>query len=423
MVNIRNEISGGRGLRIRFLSYGLTLTALLSTTAFGQWLQWGGPNQNFQAGAHSLASSWPETGPRKIWKRDLGDGYSAILVDEGRLYTMYRMNNKEIVIALEEKTGKTIWEYKYDSAPAEGHYVEFGEGPRATPLIVGDRIFTIGVSGAMHCLDKQTGKVYWSHELWKDFKGNVLPQGYSSSPIAYKNTVITLVGGEGTGLVAFDQADGHVVWKNLDFINSYSTPMIIKVEGLDTLITFMGKEIIAVDPKSGNLHWQYPVENRWKQNICLPVWNQENQILFFSSNHVGARGFKLTRNGDKIEYEELWATKKVQFYHVTSVGIGDYVYGCARGSAPHFFTAVNIKTGELAWRERGFSKATCVYADGKMIILGEDGLLGLATVTPEAFTVHSKVSILGKVSWTVPTIVGKNMYVRDKKVILAMDLS
>lgn len=412
-----------RCMCVRSISCCFVLTALLSTTAFGQWLQWGGPNQDFRANAHSLSSSWPETGPKQIWKRDLGDGYSAILVDESRLYTMYRTDDQEAVIAMETKSGKTIWEYKYDSSPAEGHAKSFGEGPRATPLIVGDRIFTIGVSGAMHCLDKNTGKVQWSNELWKDLKGNILNHGYSSSPVAYKNTVIALVGGEGAGLVAFDQNDGHVVWKNQDFTNSYSTPLIINVDGLDTLVTFMSKEIVAIDPANGNLHWQYPFENRWKQNVCIPVWNKEKNILFFSSTSMGARGFKLARKGDKVEYEELWSNKKVQFYHVTSLRIGDYVYGSTRGSAPHFYTAVNIVTGKLAWRERGFSLATSVLADGKVIILDEDGQLGLTTVTPEGFKVLSKVSILEKVTWTVPTIVGKNMYIRDKKVIMALDMS
>lgn len=407
----------------KLVVYSFVMTVMLSTTAFGQWLQWGGPNQDFKADAHSLASSWPEDGPSKIWQRELGDGYSAILVDNGTLYTMYRANNQEIVIALEAKTGKTIWEYKYDSSPEEGHAKDFGEGPRATPLITGDRIYTIGVSGAMHCLDKKTGKVHWSQELWKDFKGNVLNHGYASSPIAYKNTIITLVGGKGASLVAFDQTDGHVVWKGLDFINSYSTPIMIDVDGLDTMLTFMGKEIIAIDPNNGELRWSYPFENRWKQNVCMPVWNKKNNILFFSTTSMGARGFKLTRNKNKVDFEELWANKKLQLYHVTAIGLGDYVYGCARGSAPHFYSAINIKTGKLAWRERGFAKATSVYADGKMIILEDDGHLRLARVNPEALTIQSKVKLLDDVAWTVPTIVGKNMYVRDKKIIMALDLS
>jgi hypothetical protein len=145
-------------------------------------------------------------------------------------------------------------------------------------------------------------------------------------------------------------------------------------------------------------------------------------MLFFSVSGAGSRGVKLTKDGDKTKVEEIWSSRKIQFYHVTSVRIGDYVYG-STGNGPNFFAAINFKTGKIAWRKRGFSKATCVYADGKFIILDEDGNLGLATATPEDLTVHSKVKLVDNgVAWTVPTIVGKNMYIRDKNTIMALDL-
>ena len=131
---------------------------------------------------------------------------------------------------------------------------------------------------------------------------------------------------------------------------------------------------------------------------------------------------KLARKGDKTELVEVWSSRKIQFYHVTSVAIGDYVYGSTGSRDPCFFAAINIKDGKVAWRERGFAMATCVLADGQLISLDEDGQLGLATATPEKLTVHSKVSLLDKVSWTVPTVVGTKMYVRDKKIIMALDL-
>ena len=119
---------------------------------------------------------------------------------------------------------------------------------------------------------------------------------------------------------------------------------------------------------------------------------------------------------------EAWSTRKIQFYHVTAIQRGDYVYGSTGTMGPAFLAAVNIKTGKIAWRKRGFAKATCVYADGKLIVLDEDGNLGLASVSPEGFDVHSKAQLLERVSWTVPTIVGKTMYARDKENLFAFDL-
>ena len=151
----------------------VSLTVGESTSS--SWIQWGGPGQEFRAASTGLAAEWPEAGPRELWSRELGDGYSAILVEDGRLYTMYRSDEKEAVICLDATDGKTIWEQRYEHEPAEGHVRNFGSGPRSTPLIDGDRIFTIGVAGKMHALNKKDGKVLWTHDLWDGVRRQQAP--------------------------------------------------------------------------------------------------------------------------------------------------------------------------------------------------------------------------------------------------------
>jgi len=420
MTQVRHTRNGIDLAMLWVALFGTLGFALIAPKARAQWTQWGGPRADFSADSKGLAKEWPADGPKKLWTRPLGEGYSAILVDDGRLYTMYRAENKERVICLDAKTGETIWEHAYGSAPREGHVMEFGDGPRATPLLVGDRLFTIGISGKMHCLDKKTGKVHWSHDLWTDYGGNVLNHGYSSSPIAYKDTVIGLVGGQDASIIAFKQNDGSIAWKSLSFGNSFSTPRIFKVHGEDQLITFMATEVIGVDPNNGQLKWQFPHENQWKQNISVPILLGD--ILFISSPDAGAKGLKLTKEGSQFNVSEAWASRKVQFYHVSAVKEGDFVYGSTGMQAPAFIVGLNMKTGELAWRERGFAKANVLQADGHLLILDEDGNLALATATPKGLTVHAKAKVSEAVSWTVPTLVGKTMYLRDKKTIAAYDL-
>jgi outer membrane protein assembly factor BamB len=387
----------------------------------GTWTQFGGDNQDFKADSTGLADSWPEDGPKKLWSRELGEGYSAILVEDGSLYTMYRTDDKESVIRLDAKTGETIWEHKYDHSPAEGHVHQFGDGPRSTPLLVGDRLFTVGIAGRMHALNKKDGKVLWSHDLWADFGGSVLQHGYSSSPIEYGKTVIVLVGGEEKSIVAFNMKSGKVAWATQSFKNSYSTPKIFKLNGKEQLVTFMAHELVGIDPGTGALLWRYEFANQFEQNINMPVL-ADNDVLFMSSPQVGARGVKISQEGDEAEIEEVWSSRKIQFYHAATVQIGDYVYGSTGTMAPAFMAAINIKTGEIPWRKRGFAKANCVSADGRMIVLDEDGVLYLTTATPDDLEVHSQVDLLEDVAWTVPTIVGKTMYVRDKVTIQALDL-
>ena len=386
------------------------------------WLQWGGPGQDFKAPSGALASSWPEDGPKKLWSRSLGEGYSAILVDDGRLFTMYRTDGKETVACLDAKTGETVWEHRYDHSPANDHAYGFGAGPRSTPLIAGDLLFTIGVAGRMHALNKNDGKVIWKAELWGDrFGGNVRGHGYSSSPVAYKDTVIVTVGGENAGIVAFDQRDGSVKWKALNFKNSHSSPRIVDVAGERQLVVFMADELIGVNPDNGELRWRYPHVNQWGHNISMPTVLDE-ETIFLSSIQVGARGIRLTRDGETIEARQTWSERRIQFYHGSTVRQGDWVYGSSGSMGPAFMAAVNIRSGEIGWRERGFAKANCVGADGKLIILDEDGMLYLARATPEELVVLDKTQLLNKVAWTVPTIVGTTMYVRDNERILAVNL-
>ena len=408
-----------RGTRLGVLCATLGVALLLPAAVWAQpaesWTQWGGPEQNFKAPASGIADSWGEHGPKQLWSRDLGDGYSTILVEDGRLYTMYRAGDQEAVICLDAETGETIWEHRYDHDAAEGHVTQFGVGPRSTPLIAGDRLYTIGVAGMMHSLKKETGEVVWAHNLWGDvFGGNWLQHGYTSSPIEYGDTVIALVGGEDKSIVAFDKNDGSVVWQSMSHPNSYGSPQILEVDGQEQLVAFMRDGMVGADPATGEEFWHYPLEGQFQQNINPPTL-VEGQYLFLSSLNNGARGLKLSNTEDgKTEVEELWSSRKIRFYHVTAVNDGDWVYGSSGGGSPAFMSAVNVKTGEIPWRKRGFAKANTVLADGRVIVLDENGTLYLTTATPEDLTVHIQVDLLDRVAWTTPTVVGSKMYVRDK---------
>jgi outer membrane protein assembly factor BamB len=194
----------------------LALFVLTTKAQSSDWAQWGGPHRNFISEAKGLATSWPETGPRRLWQRELGEGYSAIAVERGTLYTMYRKGDNEVAIALDAGTGKTLWEYSYAAPFSPDYDMTNGPGPHATPLVSGNFVFTSGSTGKLYCLDKQTGKLLWSHDLLAEFHGTLRVTGYSCSPIAYKNSVVMMEGGPSSALVAFNQKDGAVIWKQHD---------------------------------------------------------------------------------------------------------------------------------------------------------------------------------------------------------------
>lgn len=403
----------------------LALLLLTATPAIAQssdWAQWGGPHRNFISETKGLATNWPVAGPRRLWQRELGEGYSAIAVEGGTLFTMYRKDENEIVIALDAASGKTLWEYSYPAPFSPEYDMSSGPGPHATPLVSGDLVFSSGATGKLHCLDKKSGKVLWSHDLLAEFHGTLRVNGYSCSPIAYNDKIVMMVGGPSSALVAFNRKDGSVAWKKHDFKNSTSSPLIIKVDGQDQLVAFMYGEIVGVDPNNGNLLWSHAHPAEFGLNTSTPVWGPDN-LLFMSSGYGGgSRVLKLSRAGEKTTVEELWANRLMRIHFSNAIRVGDVIYGSSGDFGPAPFTAIDVKTGKVLWRHRSFPRASFLFADGRFIILDEDGHLLLATATSEGLTVSSKVELLGTQSWTVPSLSGTRLYARDRKNVVALEL-
>ncbi|HEX4915277.1 MAG TPA: PQQ-binding-like beta-propeller repeat protein [Vicinamibacterales bacterium] len=426
------------------LAAPLSLALTAQTKPADSWTQWGGPNRNFIVNTTGLADTWPETGPPVLWSRPLGTGHSAILVDDGRLYTMYRAGNgrakqgpwdaEETVIAMDAATGKTLWEHKY---PSRREDFSFGAGPHSTPIIVGDRLFTIGTNKQMFAFDKRTGKVLWSRDFVKDFNSHellirpVVKTGYGCSPIAYRDTIICSVGGPGQSVMAFRQSDGAVVWKSGDFLTSEAPPIMINVAGRDQLVVFGGGTVNGMDPVNGKILWSHVHDPGNDLNCGTPLFGPDNILFVSSAYRAGSRAIQLKPDRDVTYAEELWFTNRVRFMFLNAIRVGDFVYGTTGDFGPAFLTALNIKTGQPAWQHRGFGRASMVYADtppagggqGKAIIMDEDGDLALARLAPEGVTILAEAKkVFDTTTWTVPTLVGRTLYARDREKIVALDL-
>jgi outer membrane protein assembly factor BamB len=397
----------------------IAVFALTPLPAGGSWTQWGGPDRDFTVDATGLASTWPEEGPRRLWSREFGEGYSSLLFEDGRLYTMARDGDSEIVVSLDAETGRTLWKRSYAAPYHASQTQQFGGGPNATPLIVGDRLVTIGFTSVLHCLDKRDGSVLWSHDLIEKFGGQTLEFGYSSSPLVHDGRIVVLVGGKKHAAVGFDPESGSVVWKAAPLDISYGTPRVIDVDGQDQLVFMTPTEVVGIGLDSGNVAWRHPHENQYETNCAGPWWGDDNLLFVSSQGEAGSRTLKLTHREGTTTVQEVARNKEMRIFHNTAVRLGDWVYAGSHDS----LVAYNIRKGETAWKEEGFTEANVLLADGKAILLDEEGRLALATLTPEALVLHSSVQLLDKPAWTPPTLVGTRLYLRDKHRLLALDLA
>jgi outer membrane protein assembly factor BamB len=295
-------------------------------------------------------------------------------------------------------------------------------------LVVGDRVFTTGTNKQLHAFDKRTGEVLWSHDLVADFGAPptlirpAVKAGYGTSPTAYKHLVIVTAGGSDQSVMAFRQDDGAVVWRGGQFLIAPATPILADVCGQTQLIVYGGQTINGLDPDTGDVLWTHGHETQGDMNNSTPVWGDDNVLFMTAAYNSGSRAIRLTREGEDTQVEELYYTTGLKAMFGNVLRLGDYVYGSSGDFGPAFLVALNVTTGEEVWRLRGYGRSSFVHADGKAIMLTEDGQLVLARLSPDGMTVLASAELLETTAWTAPTLVGTRLYVRDRAKIMALDL-
>lgn len=404
----------------------LVATAWLPAAAGAQeWRQWSGPGGDFTVASGALAESWPEAGPRQLWKRPLGKGYSSILHREGSLYTMYREGDDEIVIALDAGTGATRWQHREVPKLWRDMTYAFGKGPNSTPILVGDRLVAPGIAGRLRCLDASSGELVWQRDLQKDFgrRRRLEEYGYSANPVAYGGRVLVLAGGQQHAVVALSPSDGSVVWKSEPGGVSYAQPSIVRLAGRDQFVYFSPQGVVALDPTTGETLWTSPIEYS-NGNHLTPAVSCDDEHVWIGSQFAsgGGRLLRIQSQDGGLRAEQVWFEERLQTSHWPMIRRGDLIYGSVGGNRVSFLSAFDWRTGEVAWRERGYHKAQILHADGKFLFLTEDGRLVLARMSPKGLEVLAEAEVTTRVSWSLPTLVSTTLYLRDEEHVLALDL-
>ena len=222
--------------------------------------------------------------------------------------------------------------------------------------------------------------------------------------------------------MAIEAATGKTRWATQDFDNGYSSPTLVTLDGRPHLIVFTAGEISGLDPDTGALEWTRPHPADYGVNVAMPLWGADNLLFVSSAYNGGSRVLKLTRSAGKVHVEELWANKRVRIHFGNAVRIGDRVYASNGdfGAAP--FAAIDVRTGDMAWRDRTVTRSSLIAIGNRLLILDEDGTLVLASPRADGLTVLAKAQVLTGRAWTAPTLSGTRLLLRDRKEIVAFDL-
>ena len=409
-----------------FAALGVALSASLvaqdpSSVALakGDWPQILGPNRNGIYTGPEIVPSFPRTGPPPLWKRDVGAGFAGPSVAGDRLILFHRVNNRETVEAMDANTGKTIWTFDY----ATSYRDDFGfdEGPRAVPVIAGGRVVTHGADGMLHGIDFASGKMLWSVDTRKVFEA---PKGYfgvASSPVVDGARVLVNVGGTKGGIVAFDAASGKTLWTATSDEPSYSAPIVADIGAQHTGVFFTRTGLVAVDPTSGKVLYQY----RWRArqaasvNAATPIVTGD-RIFLSASYGTGAVLLQVANNAVK----PLWSgDESMSNHYSTSVLKDGYLYGFdGRQEFGQTLRCVELATGKVMWNVDGFGAGTLLIAGDTLVITRESGELALAPASPKAFRFNARAQLIKGVVRAYPALANGRYYVRNDRELAAYDL-
>ena len=398
----------------------LLVACLVMPLAAADWPQWRGPQRDGISRETGLLDVWPQGGPSQIWKtQGLGQGYAALAIAQGKLFTQGQRGDRQFVLALDASTGKKLWETP--SGPAFPQ--DKGDGPRGTPTVDGDRVFALGGEGTLVALNAKTGAVLWSMNVVQKYGGRVPYWGISESPLVDGSNLIVTPGGPGAAIVALDKKTGNLVWKSQSDPAGYSSAITAEVGGIRQIIVFTGDGVVGLRANNGVLLWKYDKVSNRTANIATPIFH--DGFVFVSSAYgTGCALLKLTAEGGTVKASEVYFSKEMQNHYSTSVLVDGNAYGFSNKISSSTLTALNVQTGQVEWRDRSVGKGSLTYADGKLHLLGEGGVVGLAEASPTGYKEKSRFNIpRGELpTWTPPVISGGRLYLREQDNLYCYDI-
>jgi outer membrane protein assembly factor BamB len=388
------------------------------------WPQWRGADRRDHSPDTGLLKEWPKEGPKLLWLfKDAGLGYAGYSIVGDRLFTLGLRNGQEFLICVDAKAGTELWAV----AAGERYPNKWGDGPRMTPTVDGDRVYAIGGQGLLICASAKDGKIAWQKSLVGDLGGKLPGWGYTESPLVVGDKVIVTPGGEQGTMAALNKQSGEILWRTKELTDAqhYASPILINHPSGQQIVHLVEKRFFGVNPDTGAVLWQSDFPGRVAV-IPTPIYH--DGIIYVTAGYgVGCKAVKLAADGKSVE--TLYADNKVmKNHHGGVVLVGEHLYGHSDGPG---WVCQDLKTGKEVWANESLGKGAIHYADGMLYCLDEkSGEVVLAEASPAGWSEKGrfKLSPLSEQRsreggiWPHPVVVNGRLYLRDQELLFCFDV-
>ena len=368
-----------------------------------------------------MLSNWPPSGPPLLWTaRGLGEGYSTVSVAHGRIYTMGNVGNREVIHALDLKTGQSVWSVPHAAASR----LSAGNGPRSTPTIDGNRLYALGGNGDLTCVDVSEGRGLWRKNILQEFQASNITWGISESVLIDGLRLICTPGGRGATFVALNKNTGELIWRSRvpgDHKASYASMIAIEVGGVRQYVGFTSQSLVGVRADDGTPLWGDKSSANGTAICPTPIFFRDH---VFSASGYGTGGtlLQLQASRGRVSARSVFSTKDMKNHHGGMVVIDGYLYG---SNDPGILTCLDLRSGKVAWQDRSVGKGSIVYADGHIYLRSENGPVALAEATSSGYREKGRFEQpdrSGAHSWPHPVVADGKLFLRDQDILLCYDI-
>jgi outer membrane protein assembly factor BamB len=388
-----------------------------------EWSQWRGPDRDGVSKEEIVSESWPVKGLDLLWKKKAGNGFSGISISNGKIITAWDEGDSQYLLCMNSISGDEVWRFKI----GKSFKSNWGNGPRSTPAISGDLVYIVSTEGVLYALDFQSGKTIWQRNLVTDFDSQLPVYGYSCSPLVDdKNLYLEIGGKTGYSFGAFNKKTGELAWHVEDDLISYSSPIEVTVSNIRQIVYLSADGLVSLSPEDGRKYWRYTWNSRCPStgvpvNSNTPVFIAPDKIYISGGfgTVIGASVIQIKEENEGFVIKTIWKNNNMKNLINTSVFYKNHIYGFD----DKILKCIDVKTGQEKWMSKKYARGSLIVIDGYLVVLGENGELGLIHARSEQYNEISNVQVLKPKSWTGPSYAHGKLYLRNHEEILCLDLS